>query len=129
MCRWPVRAPERRPCCWRKCALRSPSKFYAGCRRKLTPPKPYAANRTVNAMARLRPEQLDANLRKGLTPIYWVSGDEPLLVQEACDTIRQAAQGAGFSERELYHADASFDWKDRKSTRLNSSHVAISYAV
>lgn len=61
-------------------------------------------------MARLRPEQLDANLRKGLTPIYWVSGDEPLLVQEACDTIRQAAQGAGFSERELYHADASFDW-------------------
>src|SRR5690625_5852196 len=26
-------------------------------------------------------------------------------------------------------ADESFDWEDRKSTRLNSSHVAISYAV
>src|SRR5690625_7613351 len=101
MCRWPVRAPERRPCCWRKCALSSPSKFYAGCRRKLTPPKPYAANRTVNAMARLRPVQLDANLRKGLTPIYWVSGVEPLLVQDARYTLRHEEQGACRSIRAI----------------------------
>lgn len=61
-------------------------------------------------MAKLRPEQLGAALSKGLAPIYLVSGDEPLLVQEACDTIRRAARSAGFSERELYHCDANFDW-------------------
>src|SRR5699024_11958638 len=35
------------------------------------------------------------------------------------------------SEREgikFFYADAA-EWKDRKSTRLNSSHVSISYAV
>lgn len=61
-------------------------------------------------MAKLRPEQLGAALSKGLAPIYLVSGDEPLLIQEACDTIRRAARAAGFSERDLYHCDANFDW-------------------
>lgn len=72
-------------------------------------------------MARLRPEQLDASLRKGLAPLYVVSGDEPLLVQEACDVIRQAAQRSGFTERELYHADASFDWNHLLSAANNMS--------
>lgn len=61
-------------------------------------------------MPKLRPEQLTASLSKQLAPIYLVSGDEPLLVQEACDSIRTAARKKGFSERELYHADTSFDW-------------------
>jgi len=61
-------------------------------------------------MAKLRPEQLGEQLQKGLAPIYLVSGDEPLLVQEACDQIRAAARAGGYAERELYHADASFDW-------------------
>lgn len=61
-------------------------------------------------MAKLRPEQLNDHLKRGLAPIYLVSGDEPLLIQEACDQIRAAARAAGFAERELFHADASFDW-------------------
>ena len=61
-------------------------------------------------MAKLRPEQLSQALSKQLAPIYLVSGDEPLLIQEACDAIRQAARQAGFSERELYHVDNSFEW-------------------
>jgi len=61
-------------------------------------------------MARLRPEQLSAALARQLAPIYLVSGDEPLLLQEACDAIRAAARTQGFSERQLYHAEASFDW-------------------
>lgn len=61
-------------------------------------------------MAKLRPEQLSGALTKGLAPIYLVSGDEPLVVQEACDTIRASARKQGFQERELYHVDASFDW-------------------
>lgn len=61
-------------------------------------------------MSKLRPEQLGQALSKNIAPIYCVSGEELLLVQEACDAIRQAARKAGFSERELYHCDASFDW-------------------
>ncbi len=61
-------------------------------------------------MPRLRPEQLGASLAKGLAPVYLVSGDEPLLALEACDSIRRAARQAGFDERELYHGDSGFDW-------------------
>ena len=61
-------------------------------------------------MAKLRPEQLSAALTKGLAPIYIVTGEEPLLIQETCDAIRTAARKAGFVERDLYHADNHFDW-------------------
>ncbi|TQV68248.1 DNA polymerase III subunit delta [Exilibacterium tricleocarpae] len=61
-------------------------------------------------MTKVRADQLDKALAKGLSPIYIVSGDEPLLVQEACDTIRAAARAAGFCERELYHNEPGFDW-------------------
>ncbi|NIB40132.1 DNA polymerase III subunit delta [Pseudomaricurvus alkylphenolicus] len=63
-------------------------------------------------MAKLRADQLDSALRKQLAPVYLVSGDEPLLVQEACDTIREAARRAGFTERERHHVEAGFDWEE-----------------
>lgn len=59
---------------------------------------------------RINPGQLQQSLNKGLAPIYVVSGDEPLLVQECCDSIRAAAKKQGFSERELLHAEHNFDW-------------------
>ncbi|WP_237067269.1 DNA polymerase III subunit delta [Microbulbifer guangxiensis] len=59
---------------------------------------------------RLNPRQLPQSLNKGLAPIYVVSGDEPLLVQECCDSIRAAAKKQGFNERELLHAENNFDW-------------------
>lgn len=61
-------------------------------------------------MARLRPEQLASALKKPLLPLYVVTGDEALLVQEACDAIRQAARAQGFTERERFDADNNFDW-------------------
>lgn len=70
-------------------------------------------------MAKLRPDQLNGALRKQLAPVYLISGDEPLLVQESCDQIRQAARKTGFNERELHHAEASFDW-DQLLTSANS---------
>jgi DNA polymerase-3 subunit delta len=70
-------------------------------------------------MAKLRPEQLSAALRKQLAPAYLISGDEPLLVQESCDLIRHAARKAGFGEREIHHAEANFDW-DQLLTSVNS---------
>jgi DNA polymerase-3 subunit delta len=59
----------------------------------------------------VRPEQLAAQLARGLAPVYVLSGDEPLLVQEAADAIRARARAEGFSERELLDVDARFDWR------------------
>jgi DNA polymerase III subunit delta len=61
-------------------------------------------------MAKLRPEQLSAALSKNIAPIYIVTGDEPLLIQETCDAIRAAARKAGFIERDLHHCDSHFEW-------------------
>lgn len=60
---------------------------------------------------KLKPEQLSGQLNRSLAPVYLVSGDEILLVQEACDQIRAAAREQGFSERELHHADNNLDWR------------------
>jgi len=62
-------------------------------------------------MPKLRIDQLSQSVQKsGLAPVYLISGDETLLVQESCDVIRQAARKAGFTERERYHTDKQFDW-------------------
>jgi DNA polymerase-3 subunit delta len=58
----------------------------------------------------LKADQLADSLKRGLAPIYLVGGDEPLLLLECCDQIREAARAQGFIERELLQVDASFDW-------------------
>jgi len=60
----------------------------------------------------VRLEQLESQLQQGLKPVYIVSGDEPLQVQEACQLIRLAAKAAHFDERETYTADNSFNWNE-----------------
>ncbi|WP_303290607.1 DNA polymerase III subunit delta [Marinobacter sp. SS5-14b] len=57
-----------------------------------------------------QPGQLPQLLKKGLAPVYLISGDEPLLVQECCDQVRKAAKDAGFQDRITYHADHQLDW-------------------
>ena len=59
---------------------------------------------------KLNAAQLGKHLQGSLAPVYVVSGDEPLLCQEACDAIRSATRQQGFSERQVFNADASFDW-------------------
>jgi DNA polymerase-3 subunit delta len=54
--------------------------------------------------------QLKQALGRGLAGIYLVSGDEPLLVDEAADAIRAAARAAGFADRSVFFIDRSFDW-------------------
>lgn len=75
-------------------------------------------------MARLRPEQLSAALNKGLAPIYVISGDEHLLVQEACDALRNAARAQGFTERERYQTDNQFEWHQLANAAANMSLFA-----
>ncbi|MBD1553477.1 DNA polymerase III subunit delta [Pseudomonas typographi] len=59
---------------------------------------------------KLAPAQLGKHLQGPLAPVYIVSGDEPLLCQEALDAIRAAARQQGFDERQVFAADANFDW-------------------
>jgi DNA polymerase-3 subunit delta len=60
----------------------------------------------------VRADQLAAQLsRGGLKNLYTLHGDEPLLAQEAGDTLRAAARAAGFSERQVFTVSgAHFDW-------------------
>lgn len=60
------------------------------------------------AADRLLAQLRDAKSR--LLPVYLVSGDEPLLVNEVLDALRAAAVAAGCEERESHVADKSFDW-------------------
>ncbi len=57
-------------------------------------------------------DKLAAELSKKKQTIYIVSGDEHLLVQESCDLIRSQLRKDGFSERELFHVEGSFDWEE-----------------
>ena len=62
---------------------------------------------------RIKANQLDAHLsncKDNLSPIYFVSGDEPLQLNEACDNIRQTARRCGYDERQVFYVGASFDW-------------------
>jgi len=58
----------------------------------------------------LRAEQLAGSLQRGLAPVYLIGGEEPLLLQECCDAVREAAKAQGFIERELLQVERGFDW-------------------
>ncbi len=61
----------------------------------------------------VRADQLKAHLGKAgaLKPLYTIWGDEPLLVQEAADTVRAAARAAGCTEKQVHTvAGAHFNW-------------------
>jgi|TARA_R110002049_G_scaffold93564_2_gene231208 DNA polymerase-3 subunit delta len=60
---------------------------------------------------RLRANQLDTELKKSLLPIYFVTGDEPLLIQEALDSIRLACKQQGYDERKILEVDRKFNWQ------------------
>mgnify|MGYP001813364430 FL=1 len=69
----------------------------------------------------LKPEQIDAHLRKQLAPVYFISGDEPLRVMESADAIRTAARKQGYDEREVLTVQPGFDWDALRSEAGNLS--------
>ena len=59
---------------------------------------------------RLKPDSINNDLKKALRPVYLLTGDEPLQVIESADVIRASARKQGFTERQVFHVDQSFDW-------------------
>nr|WP_314267102.1 DNA polymerase III subunit delta [uncultured Moellerella sp.] len=63
-------------------------------------------------MTRIYPEQLASQLQDTLRGRYLLWGNEPLLLQESQDLIRQAAQQQGFTEHFNFSLDANTDWDE-----------------
>ncbi|MFV0476685.1 MAG: DNA polymerase III subunit delta [Parahaliea sp.] len=62
---------------------------------------------------RLYPEKLTAHLEQQCLPVYFISGDEELLVQECSDQVRQAARKSGCSSREILNSSTKgFNWQE-----------------
>ena len=70
---------------------------------------------------RIHPDKLSEHLAAQLTPVYLVSGDEPLQLGECCDAIRLAARKADYATREVLEVGTGFDWQ-----KLNAEASALS---
>lgn len=60
---------------------------------------------------KLTPERLAGQLKSALAPVYLIAGDEPLQREEGADQIRAAARARGYTDREVFVAERSFDWQ------------------
>ena len=69
-------------------------------------------------------DRLGGQLGSGLARVYLISGDEPLLVDEAADQIRKTARTLGFEERERHVAGQGFDWDGLSASSANMSLFA-----
>lgn len=74
-------------------------------------------------------DKLPEQLQSGMKAIYFIAGDEPLQMREACDTVRSAVRAVGAEEREVHHVDNSFKWSTlhdaSASMSLFGSHKLI----
>lgn len=61
----------------------------------------------------IRHDQLQTSVNKQLHSLYFLFGEEPLLLQESADYLRSVAFKLGFSERLLFTLESatSFDWE------------------
>ena len=61
-------------------------------------------------MNRLFPEQLTHSLERKLAALYFLVGDDLLLLEESQDAIQQAALKQGFDEKWILEINPSTDW-------------------
>jgi len=61
---------------------------------------------------RINTEDVARTLERKLAPAWLIAGDEPLLTGEAADAVRARARRDGYTGREVFHAERSFDWPD-----------------
>ena len=69
-------------------------------------------------------DQLARQLERGLAPLYLVSGDEPLQVEECGDAIRRRAEAGGCSERSVFTVEPGFDWDGLRTATQSLSLFA-----
>jgi len=69
-------------------------------------------------------DQLARQLERGLAPLYLVSGDEPLQVEESGDAIRRRAEAGGCSERSVFTVEPGFDWDGLRTATQSLSLFA-----
>jgi len=60
---------------------------------------------------KIKPEQFANKLGPQPAPVYLVTGDETLLIEESCDLLRKHLNSIGFSERETLHVEGGFKWE------------------
>ena len=73
---------------------------------------------------RLSLEQLPAALQRGLAPVYLLSGEEPLLIDEAAAAVRAAARAAGYADRLVFFIDRGFAWDELRNAAQSLSLFA-----
>ncbi len=62
---------------------------------------------------KLKSQQLTAHFKTDpLAAVYFITGDESLLVQECSDLLRAHIRQQGFSEREVLSPEGAFDWSE-----------------
>lgn len=66
-------------------------------------------------------DRIADQFNRPLASAYLLSGDEPLLVGEAADALRQAARSQGYETRELLFVDRAFDWHELYASSANLS--------
>lgn len=73
---------------------------------------------------KIKVEQLNNTLSNSNLPLYWLAGDEPLLMQESADIIRAFYRDIGFTEREVFNVDKNFNWSNFSQASGNFSLFA-----
>ena len=68
--------------------------------------------------------------KSALKPVYLIAGQEPLLVQECADALRNKLKQEGFSERVVIESDESrFEWSDLQNHASAMSLFASQRAI
>jgi len=65
--------------------------------------------------------QLAATLNQALAPVYMLSGEEPLQIQQSLNLIYKSALEGGYTERQVLHVERSFDWSQVSQQSNNMS--------
>src|SRR5439155_4156967 len=96
---------------------------------------PGLANREMTVYTSRKPATVPTSHRVGLLMLFYLTprGPSNALSASATDDCSEASPhellSPSLSRKYVSQPDPSGNLLDRKSTRLNSSHVAISYAV
>lgn len=73
---------------------------------------------------RINTDQVARTLEKGLAPAWLIVGDDALLTGEAADAVRARARAEGFTGRDFFVTDRSFDWSEVSSASRTLSLFA-----